>query len=95
MPGVLTRGGLNMAISELAIKLNKQENFTVYFEKNEDINRMDSDLEIVLYRITQEFINNMIKHSDATELKIELSVDGESNTISLSLEENGQGFDMD
>ena len=94
MPGVLSRGGLNMAISELASKLNKQENFTVKFKKNKEIERMDSDLEIVLYRITQEFINNMIKHSDATELKIELNKDFTTNSISLFLEENGQGFDM-
>ena len=94
MPGVLTRGGLNMAISELANRLNKQENFTVNFSKNDQIERMDSDLEIVLYRITQEFINNMIKHSDATELNIELSKDTKSNSVSLFLKENGQGFDM-
>lgn len=94
MPGVLTRGGLNMAISELANKLNKQESFRVLFEKNPEIERMDSDLEIVLYRITQEFINNMIKHSDASELRIELNKDSKTNFISLYLEENGQGFDM-
>lgn len=94
MPGVLTRGGLNMAISELANRLNKQEQFVVTFEKNESIGRMDSDLEIVLYRITQEFINNMIKHSEATALQIELKKDSKKKLISLSLIENGQGFDM-
>ncbi|MEX1002172.1 MAG: histidine kinase [Crocinitomicaceae bacterium] len=94
MPSVLTHGGLNMALADLTKKLQAQTDIQVRFEKNPEIDRLDSDLEIVLYRISQEFINNMIKHSDATELEIELDKHSAKNEVSLFLSENGQGFDL-
>jgi len=93
MPGVLTRGGLKMGINDLIKRLNKTKNYQTTFDFNLDDVEIGSELEIVIYRIVQEFINNMIKHSDANELRIQLSLfDNES--IRLYLEENGQGFDM-
>ncbi len=94
MPGVLTRGGLNMAISELLKKLSSQGNFDIEFEKNPAIDRLESNLEIVMYRITQEFINNMIKYADASLLKVELNFQEEQNSVSLLLSDNGRGFDI-
>ena len=94
MPSVLSRGGLNMAISDLVKKLAIQDKVKPTFDKNPKINRLDSDLEIVIYRITQEFINNMIKHSNATELLIQLGHQEKENTVTILLKENGQGFDM-
>ncbi|MEZ4922912.1 MAG: ATP-binding protein [Crocinitomicaceae bacterium] len=44
--------------------------------------------------MVQEFISNMIKHSSATELTIELNINDNNNTIELLLSENGQGFDI-
>jgi two-component system, NarL family, sensor histidine kinase UhpB len=46
-----------------------------------------------LYRIIQEFINNSIKHSDCSELAIEISGDVNKD-ITLSVLDNGKGFDM-
>ena len=94
MLGVLTRGGINMAISELSRKLEVQDKFKVTFTPNPQIERIDADLEIVIYRIIQEFINNMIKHSSATELLIELTIHQPENAVSVLLKENGQGFDL-
>jgi PAS domain S-box-containing protein len=94
MPGVLTRGGLNMAISELLKKLSAQENFDTEFEKNPHIERLDADLEIVMYRIAQEFVNNMIKHADASLLRVELGFHEDENKVSLLLADNGKGFDI-
>ena len=94
MPGVLTRGGLNMAISELLKKLGAQEQFTTHFEKNNKIDRLDSNLEIVMYRITQEFINNSIKHAEASKITVKLLVNKSKNTVGLSLSDDGKGFDM-
>ena len=45
-----------------------------------------------LYRISQEFINNSIKHSKAK--KIELFLNFNSNNIELKLSDNGIGFDI-
>ena len=94
MPSVLTRGGLNMAIADLTSKLKDQANIEVRFSKNPDLNRLDANLEIVIYRICQEFINNMIKHAEATELLIELELNLTENIVSIYLEDNGKGFDL-
>jgi PAS domain S-box-containing protein len=94
MPGVLKRGGVSLALRDLAEKLDKQGEFNVVFDCSPSINRMDSDLEIVIFRIAQEFISNMIKHSSADKLTIALGLDEKENKISLLLKENGQGFDL-
>ncbi len=49
------------------------------------------DVQVAFYRIAQEALNNVVKHSRATEVKIHLSCDGESAELSIS--DNGTGFD--
>ena len=95
MPSVLSRGGLNMALADLVTKLEGQDRIKVDFHKNPQIDRLDNDLEIVIYRIAQEFINNMIKHSTADKLIIRLDYYPDENEVGLFLKENGQGFDIE
>ena len=93
MPNVLIRGGLPSAISDLVNKLNNQKKIKAEFALTDNFPRMISDLEIVVYRIVQEFINNMIKHSTATKLFVNL-YEQNDQTIRIELKENGQGFDI-
>jgi PAS domain S-box-containing protein len=51
-----------------------------------------TDVKIALYRIAQEALNNIAKHSGATQAKVSLHC-GE-NRITLQIEDNGRGFDM-
>jgi len=51
---------------------------------------LSPELQISLYRIVQEALNNIVKHSKATAAKISLKK-GEGN-LTLSIEDNGQGF---
>jgi two-component system, NarL family, sensor kinase len=53
--------------------------------------RLDPNVEAVLYRVVQECVNNVIKHSAANKLDIAIIKDGEG--ISATLEDNGKGFD--
>ena len=52
--------------------------------------RLDSNVETVLYRVIQECVNNVIKHSGATQLDISLIKDMDG--ISATIEDNGVGF---
>lgn len=52
--------------------------------------RFPSKLEITLFRIYQEIITNVIKHSGATKVKVDFSVD--KNEIKLSITDNGSGL---
>ncbi len=54
--------------------------------------RVDRYVEIALYRITQEALNNISKHSGATGITIWFTCD--TNGFFLSIEDNGRGFDF-
>lgn len=49
-------------------------------------------LKIVIYRLIQEGLNNISKHSDAT--KVELSLSRKGNTLVLSIRDDGRGFEL-
>ncbi|MBK8497208.1 MAG: ATP-binding protein [Chitinophagaceae bacterium] len=56
-------------------------------------NTVDSDMQINLYRIVQEQLNNIVKHAGADKVKIKLWIT--QKLIKLSIADNGKGFDPD
>jgi signal transduction histidine kinase len=52
---------------------------------------MSADQSLRLFRVVQESLNNMVKHSGATSASIDASVDGE--WVRLTMRDNGKGFD--
>jgi signal transduction histidine kinase len=91
MPGVLEKGGVALAIQDLLNRLNCQDKIKATMKIQGKFPRLPQNIEIVLFRITQEFINNMIKHSTATQLRVSLS---STREVVLEMLENGQGFDL-
>ena len=58
----------------------------------ERIDRLfDEDAEIHVYRIVQEGVNNILKHSNATEAEID--IEQENGSINVRMHDNGRGFD--
>ena len=51
------------------------------------------EVKLALYRITQEALNNVIKHAEASRAIVRLECTGEQGTLSIS--DNGRGFDPD
>jgi two-component system NarL family sensor kinase len=90
MPNILLKTGLASAIKDFVNKIDSQYlkiNMEAYgLEK-----RLDNNVEIVLYRVVQECVNNVIKHSKANRLDINLT--RETDNISVTIEDNGIGFD--
>lgn len=90
-PHILDNFGLSEAIIDLAEQSNNQPNLLV----THDIEKVDSLVEpnatINLYRIVQECMNNILKHSKASAAKINLNSDG--TNVNLSIIDNGIGFD--
>ncbi len=90
MPNALLKNNLDNAIREFTNKIsNKTLQVSVYTEGLEE--RLDSNVETVLYRIVQESVHNAIKHAGATKLDISLIRDKDG--ISGTIEDNGKGFD--
>ncbi|GAB3514406.1 ATP-binding protein [Emticicia fontis] len=91
MPPILTDFGLGAAIRLLAEHTTQTSNVPVTYESNYGQTRLNSNLEVNLYRIAQEALNNIIKHSKATEAKVILKKN--KSAIELSISDNGVGFD--
>ncbi len=90
MPSVLLKKGLPAAIRDFTDKLDKNTlQVRLYTEGLEQ--RLDSNVEIVLYRVIQECVNNVIKHARAGTLDI--SVIRDRDGINATIEDNGSGFD--
>jgi signal transduction histidine kinase len=86
---VLLKFGLAYAIKDMAEKYSNSQLFIEYKTKN--ITRYDQDFEIKLHNIIQELINNIIKHSEASNASIHL-VDN-NDKIKIFIKDNGKGFD--
>lgn len=90
MPNALLKNGLANAIKEFIDKIDSNV-IKVSLHSEGLKERLEANTEIVLYRVIQECVNNVIKHSGATQLDISLIKD--SDGISATIEDNGRGFD--
>lgn len=90
MPNALLKSGLANAVREFLDKIdNRVIRINLHAEGLQE--RLDSNVETIMYRVVQECVNNVIKHSGASILDISLIRDDDG--ISVTIEDNGKGFD--
>ncbi|MDU8499952.1 sensor histidine kinase [Pseudomonas syringae] len=87
-PSVLDDFGLLQAVDKEADRL-REAGIAVQWTSRSKA-RLPSHLEIALFRIAQEGINNVFKHAGAS--RVELALELSNDNVSLSLEDNGRGF---
>lgn len=91
-PPELSDHGIVPAITKLTQELGKlTAKHIVLFNKTDFNQRLDSLVEINIYRIVQEAINNAIKYADSTHILVSLS--HSENILSIVIDDNGKGFD--
>lgn len=89
MPNALLKSGLSSAVKEFIDKIDSRVlQVNLYSEGLNE--RLDNNVETVLYRVVQECVNNVIKHSGADKLDISLIKDRDG--IAATIEDNGKGF---
>jgi len=91
MPGILTQVGLFAAVRQLCNSINEAKQIKVEYTFPESEKRLNAALEISVYRIIQEILNNMLRHSEAT--KINMSINWADHQLQLKISDNGKGFD--
>ncbi len=91
LPSQLENLGLEPTITNLASSINKSKKFVVDFETNLE-RRLSSKLEINIYYLIYELINNATKHSKGNSIFVQLLEHDDG--LSLSVEDNGGGFEM-
>ncbi len=92
MPATLIRFGLISALEDLAHRINAGQKVKLEIESQNLPERMDELVEINLFRICQEWINNVLKYAKAQHIALNLS---ENQGIArLQILDDGQGFDL-
>jgi two-component system NarL family sensor kinase len=92
--GQLVAIGLVEAIRQLVNWMERSGRFEIIYTAGDEIaaNR-NEDKDLIIFRITQEIFNNIIKHAAATEITIDL--DYEVGKLELRIADNGIGFVAD
>lgn len=90
-PSLLTRYGLISALNSFVTRVKETQSINIKFTHNVKL-RLQHQTETSIYRVVTECINNAIKHSDATELSVNIKQIPEK--LHLSINDNGKGFDL-
>ena len=93
MPEVLESFGLNEAINQVCRNLHDRSGIQVKFDSVDMEDAYDPHVEVNLYRIAQELLNNVQKH--ACSKKVFVSLMDHGDAVSLTVEDDGKGFDPD
>jgi two-component system sensor histidine kinase UhpB len=89
-PAVVERLGLEAALRQLAARFRKQLSADVRLRISPGIGELSTETQDVIYRVAKEALQNVVKHSQATTVKLLLG--SADKKIRLSVRDNGAGF---
>jgi signal transduction histidine kinase len=92
-PYQLDRLGLTQAIRAIVRQASENNSISVAISLDSIDDIFDKESEIHVYRLVQEALNNIVKHSGATEAAI--VVKNLPEAVSLAIRDNGRGFNAD
>lgn len=92
-PPVLDALGLKVSMQTYCTEFTRRTHLPVTFEVDESLPKLPDIYNITLYRLLQEALNNIVKHAQASQVWVELNI--EDNTITLTVQDNGQGFETE
>lgn len=90
MPNALLKKGLVNAVREFIQQISNNK-LSINLQTDGLQKSIPNHVEMVLYRVIQESVNNVIKHAEAGNLDI--SINQEPDGIDVMIEDNGKGFD--
>ncbi len=90
MPPQLEMFGLVKTLETITNQIQDTKKIAVHFHASDDIGRWSLPIELGLYRICMEMVNNTIKHAEAT--RIDINLRQLADHISFSYSDNGKGL---
>lgn len=75
------------------LKINESIQIAINLFPQNDLNELEHQVQLNLYRILQECINNVLKHANAGQVHIDLAIIDDS--VNLFIEDDGEGFDIE
>jgi len=91
MPATLIQLGFIPAIEDLLKRVLAPGNIQYDFEQIGITERLPENIEVSIFRITQELLNNVLKHSEANFVSVLITL--KANMVTMIFEDNGKGFD--
>lgn len=92
-PPALSQFGLARSIKTHADEfMAKHPDLKIYLELVSDRNVISEEVNLVLFRIYQQALGNVIQHANATEVHVSLNLDGDA--VTLEITDNGSGFNV-
>lgn len=82
--------GLAEAINYQILRINKSNAISASMAITGDNKKFNPEIELVLFRMVQEVLNNAIKHSQGSEIKVQLNFS--DNYLNIEIADNGIGF---
>ncbi|AUC17776.1 sensor histidine kinase, partial [Polaribacter reichenbachii] len=90
--GVIANQGLLLAVQMMAEKISSADKIQIEVIHFGLDKRLENTLEITLFRIIQELVTNIIKHADAKNATINISL--YDKNLNIIIEDDGKGFDI-
>lgn len=92
MPEALVKFGLDVALKDFCNDINQSGILTVSYQSiGLPASTLNQTTSITIYRVVQELLNNTMKHASAKKAVVQISK--EDNHISVTVEDDGKGFD--
>lgn len=89
-PAALEEFGLSVALQTLVDEMTEGTDIHTYCHLDLRGAALSPGVEVILYRIAQEGLTNVLRHAQASEIRVQLTV--ENNVIAMTIEDNGCGF---
>ncbi len=88
---IILSNGLIKALEREIAQIKKLKSYEIDLSVSGNTLFLDAGKELIIFRIMQEALNNILKHANATEIKVHL--DYTPKTLALQITDNGMGFD--
>ena len=90
--GVVASFGLGAALEDLCESIDKNSNIRCKLMMYGLVSRLPNNIEIAVYRMVQEVMNNVLKHAKAHKVIVQLNVTDDG--LNVTVEDDGVGFDV-
>jgi two-component system CheB/CheR fusion protein len=91
-PAILTHLGLRAALRSFCVNFSSREEIDVDFSAQKEPASLSEEIALCLYRVTQEALRNVAKHSGAKSASVVLKT--VRGVLHLSIQDRGKGFDL-
>jgi signal transduction histidine kinase/ligand-binding sensor domain-containing protein len=90
-PHLLDRLGLTKAISSMLNRTADNLQMKMFLQIDDIDDLFENEAELSIFRIIQESLNNILKHAEATEIRV--TIERREDLVNIKIEDNGKGFD--